>query len=446
MNIPVSKLLDPSDYVDDRIDEGICRVDRSIFTDEDLFELEIKNIFEANWVYLAHESQLANPNDFFSTWIGRQPVLVTRNADGELKAFINACAHRGVTLTREDSGNREEFSCPFHGWIFNTNGDNIGVMNERRGGYPDTFCKKDMGLTPLPRLTSYRGFIFGSLSDDVVSLEEHLADATKMIDLMADQSPDGLEVLPGYSTYTFDGNWKVQAENGVDGYHVFATHGNYVMTTEHRKELMADKDAVKAMEVGGVGRAESGFFDFGQGHVTLYAAWPNPCDRAIYPNLDQYKSEFGEEHANWMVGYLRNTLLYPNMFLMDQMSSQIRVFRPLAVDKTEVTIFCIAPVGENPEARNHRIRQYEDFFNASGMATPDDLAEFTAAQDGFNGKIARWNDLRRGIQHLSDGPNDAAKRLGITPVTCGDQLEDEGIMIAQHRYWRDCMQGADRSK
>ena len=122
------------------------------------------------------------------------------------------------------------------------------------------------------------------------------------------------------------------------------------------------------------------------------------------------------------------------------MSSQIRVFRPLAVDKTEVTIYCIAPVGETPEARNHRIRQYEDFFNASGMATPDDLAEFNAAQEGFNGKVARWNDLRRGIQHLSKGPNDAAKRLGINPLTSGSQLEDEGIMIAQHRHWLDCMQ------
>jgi benzoate/toluate 1,2-dioxygenase alpha subunit len=439
MNIQNNNLFNPDDYFDDRIEEGVCRVDRSIFTDEAIFELEIKNIFEANWVYLAHESQITEPNDFFSTWIGRQPVLLTRNAEGEVKAFINACAHRGVTLTREDSGNRAEFSCPFHGWTFNTNGDNIGVMLERGGGYPDSFCKKDMGLTPLPRLGIYRGFIFGALASDIPDIEEHLGDVTHMIDLMVDQSPDGLEVLPGYSTYTYRGNWKVQAENGVDGYHVYATHGNYVMTTEHRKELRAEKDAVKAMPVGEIGRTEAGFFDFGHGHVTLYGMWPDASDRAIYPNLDDYKSRYGEEKANWMVSYIRNTLLYPNVFLMDQMSSQIRVFRPLAVDKTEVTIFCIAPVGENPEARNRRIRQYEDFFNASGMATPDDLAEFNAAQDGFNGRAARWNDLRRGITRLSKGPNDVAQRLGINPVTCGTQLDDEGIMIAQHRYWRDCM-------
>ena len=71
---------------------------------------------------------------------------------------------------------------------------------------------------------------------------------------------------------------------------------------------------------------------------------------------------------------------------MDQFSSQIRTYRPIAVDKTEVTIYCIAPKGEGPEARARRIRQYEDFFNASGMATPDDLEEFRACQMSYMGQ------------------------------------------------------------
>jgi len=67
---------------------------------------------------------------------------------------------------------------------------------------------------------------------------------------------------------------------------------------------------------------------------------------------------------------------------MDQFSSQIRTYRPISVNKTEVTIYCIAPVGESAESGAHRIRQYEDFFNASGMATPDDLEEFRSCQLG----------------------------------------------------------------
>src|SRR5690606_33892803 len=86
----------------------------------------------------------------------------------------------------------------------------------------------------VARFESYRGFLFGSLNPDVKSLEDHLGDTTKMIDMLVDQSPEGLEVLRGSSTYTYDGNWKLQAENGADGYHVSATHWNYAATTARR--------------------------------------------------------------------------------------------------------------------------------------------------------------------------------------------------------------------
>ena len=80
-------------------------------------------------------------------------------------------------------------------------------------------------------------------------------------------------------------------------------------------------------------------------------------------------AQFGQAKADWMIRRSRNLCLYPNVYLMDQFSSQIRTYRPLAVDKTEVTIYCIAPKGESAVSRSQRIRQYEDFFNATGMAT-----------------------------------------------------------------------------
>ena len=86
-------------------------------------------------------------------------------------------------------------------------------------------------MTKVPRFENYRGFLFGSLNDDVSTLAEHLGDSTKVIDMLVDQSPEGIEVLRGSSTYAYDGNWKVQAENGADGYHVTATHWNYAATT-----------------------------------------------------------------------------------------------------------------------------------------------------------------------------------------------------------------------
>jgi benzoate/toluate 1,2-dioxygenase alpha subunit len=96
---------------------------------------------------------------------------------------------------------------------------------------------------------------------------------------------------------------------------------------------------------------------------------------------------------------------------MDQFGSQIRLLRPISVDKTEVTIYCIAPKGESDEARSRRIRQYEDFFNVSGMATPDDLEEFRACQQGFKGIALEWNDMCRGSEHWIEGADDAAKEI-----------------------------------
>ena len=143
-----------------------------------------------------------------------------------------------------------------------------------------------------------------------------------------------------------------------------------------------------------------------------------------------------------MIKNSRNLCLYPNVFLMDQFSSQIRVFRPLAPDRTEVTIYCIAPKGESAEARARRIRQYEDFFNASGMATPDDLEEFRACQEGFMGSSLPWNDMSRGAEHWVEGPDEEADKINLKPILSGIKTEDEGLYVAQHSYWLEQMHKA----
>src|SRR3954451_18499648 len=91
---------------------GLYRVGRDIFTDPALFELEMRHIFEGNWIYLAHESQIASPNDYFTTFIGRQPIFIARSKTGELNAFINACSHRGAMLCRHKRGNKTSYTCP----------------------------------------------------------------------------------------------------------------------------------------------------------------------------------------------------------------------------------------------------------------------------------------------------------------------------------------------
>src|SRR5260370_34137742 len=114
---------------------------------------------------------------------------------------------------------------------------------------------------------------------------------------------------------------------------------------------------------------------------------------------------------------------------MDEFAAQIRMYRPIYVDKTEVTIYCIAPKGESAEARARRIRQYEDFFNASGMATPDDLEEFRACQIGYMVRAARWNELSRGAKHWAQGGHSAAAEVGLQTVLSGVRGDDKGVMV-----------------
>lgn len=426
---------------------GVSRCRRDIFTDPELFELEMKYIWEGNWIYLAHETQIPNKNDYFTHYIGRQPIFIARNRNGELNCFINACSHRGAMLCRHKRANKSTYTCPFHGWTFNNSGKLLKVKDPEGAGYPENFNKDgSYDLKKVPRFESYRGFLFGSLNPDVAPLKEHLGEAAKIIDMVVDQSPEGLEVLRGASSYVYDGNWKLQTENGADGYHVSAVHWNYAATTNRRKE--GDKeDQVKAMDAGTWAKQGGGFYSFENGHLLLWTRWGNPQDRPNYYLRDEYIKKFGEAKADWMIGNSRNLCLYPNVYLMDQFSSQIRTYRPLAVDKTEVTIYCIAPRSESAEARARRIRQYEDFFNASGMATPDDLEEFRSCQNSYMASAAPWNDMSRGITHWIKGPDEEAKSIDLKPLLSGVRTEDEGLFGVQHSYWAEAMKrGIERER
>jgi len=438
--------IDFASYLMDDKENGIYRADRKVFTDPELYELEMKYIFEKNWMYLCHESQIKDPGDFFTVHMGRQPVIVTRDKSGEIHGFINACTHRGAQLVNTAGGNKRSLTCPFHMWSFNMDGT-LMDCGENKGnvGYSDAFSKDDLGLKKIGNIESYRGFVFGVLDDNACTLAEYLRDAKQMIDLLVDQSDEGLEILPGATTYTYDGNWKLQAENGVDGYHLEAIHGNYVMTIMNRAKIKGAADTVKPVAVGemtgGTTEKPAGYFSYGNGHVTLYGELPNPKDRPLHMGgkMPGIIEKFGKDRGEFMGSFLRNTCLYPNVFLMDQMSTQIRHFRPVAVDKTEVTTYCIAPIGESDAARERRIRQYEDFFNATGMATPDDLTAFNNSQSGFMGEKAKWSDMSRGAKNVVHGASDFAKSVGVNPDECGIGLEDEGLMIAQHRQWAEMM-------
>ena len=190
----------------DEPDRGRFQVARKMFDDPVIFDLEMQHIFAATWVYLGHESQLPNPFDYLSARIGPYPVLVTRNGQGKINAFLNTCTHRGAKLTSNKRGNKKSFMCPFHGWTYDTDGI-CKVDSVEKGAYPEVFDGESHDLRAL-QVADYRGFIFASLNEKVPPLAQHLGEASKIIDLLADQSEQGLEVLKGEIRYTCRANWK----------------------------------------------------------------------------------------------------------------------------------------------------------------------------------------------------------------------------------------------
>jgi len=416
---------------------GQFRCRRNIFTDPELFELEMKHIFEGNWVYLAHESQIRGVNDWFTVTVGRTPVVITRTRDGALNAFINACSHRGAMLCRRKRGQGKIMVCPFHGWSFTNDGKLLKAKDEGTGAYPPSFNRDGShDLTRLARFETYKGFLFGSVNPDVAPLEEYLGETRMIIDQIVDQAPQGLEVLAGNSSYIFEGNWKLQMENGCDGYHVSSVHFNYATTMGRRAE-----GGTKAVDANGWSRSLSGVYGFDNGHILLWTKVLNPEVRPVWAQKEQLEERLGKDRTRFIVEQSRNLALYPNVFLMDQFSTQIRVVRPIDVNHTEVTIYCFAPVGESANLRATRIRQYEDFFNVSGMGTPDDLEEFRTCQAAYAGTGDLWNDLSRGAQRWIAGPDENALEMGMNPLLSSERSEDEGLFVRQHEFWAKSLLG-----
>ncbi len=428
--------LSAKSAVIDKIDEGGFYVDRRVFSDPEIFKLEMNRIFTRVWVFLGHESQIKKPGDFITTWIGQTPVILNRKSSGEIGALVNSCAHRGAMVTRAGKGNSAVFACPYHGWCYDTEGKNVKVPDRENGHYTPHFDRDNHDLTPVPKVASYRGFIWGSLNEQAEDLSVYLGETKSVIDLLVDQSPQGLEVLRGSSTYTFQANWKLQMENGIDGYHFPIVHASYVMLARRRGDAAKAQmlDVRKLMEM------QTGCYHFDNGHAMIWGDLPSPDWRPHYDQREVLIKRYGDDRFHWMMERMRNLMVFPNVQIMDQASTQIRIFRPISQDETEVKIYCIAPVGESRESRARRLRQYEDFFNASGLGTPDDLAVFEACQMGYKGAFGRYlQPYDRGIGAMIEGADDEADKIGLKPAASGINNADEILYHGPYRQWLKLM-------
>jgi benzoate/toluate 1,2-dioxygenase alpha subunit len=341
------------------------------------------------------------------------------------------------------AGNARVHVCAYHSWSFDSAGCNKNIKARKGGCYSAAFDSDNHDLARLPAFAEYRGFLFGSLSADVPSLEEHLGDAAHLLDLVADQSEDGIELVPGCVVFTYDANWKVQLENCSDGYHFTSAHSSYINILGKRNAKAGTMAMRSTMEDNSIfdenaEGIQGGSFSFRGGHALVWGKMGVSEAMPLYERAEELAARVGKVRRDWMFN-LRNLTIFPNLQLAENASSQLRVIRPISPGRTEMRTWCFAPKGESAVARRQRIRQYEDFFNPSGLATPDDTIIYENCQRGFASRIAPWlQGYSRGMAASAPGGNSFSDALEFTPeysVAGGSQLSDETLYQSYYREW-----------
>ena len=379
-------------------DRGVFRVARQAFTDDTVFAAEQARIFDRCWLYLGHASELPKKGSFVTRSVGGRNLIFNRDAAGEVHAFMNACPHRGSTVCRERSGAAKNFTCSYHGWVFGADGKLRDLPGSE--SYACDFKESgDADLVPAPRLEQYRDFWFVCFDRNAVSLVDYLAGATEYLDLVADQSEAGMEIVSGTQEYAIKANWKLLVENSFDGYHALSTHSTYFDYLKNVNGTLTQSNVI------GVAR------DLGNGHavVEYTAPWGRPVANWVpawgeerKPEIDavyqRLVAKHGEERAARIAKCSRNLLIFPNLVIIDVMSLTLRTFFPRAPGYMEVTAWSIGPSEENEWLRKNRLHSFLEFLGPGGFATPDDVEMLEQCQRGYaNAREAGWNDVSRGM-------------------------------------------------
>jgi benzoate/toluate 1,2-dioxygenase alpha subunit len=391
------------------------RVHGSVYTDPGLFVEEMRSIFGRTWVFVAHESEIANPGDYKSTTIGTQPVVVTRGSDGEIRVLLNRCRHRASVVCREESGNANFFRCPFHGWTYRNSGELIGVPKAARYS-EENLDKSRLGLTSVPRVDSYQGLIFASLNADVVDLADYLGGAREYLDrvFLHPAFEKTLNLSAGRNVHEYPANWKHAAEGGVDGYHAITLHETWFkirnQTPDRPHARLGSRDET-------VGYSEA----HPNGHVLL-ARWPSDDDveqfRKAYPEYtSRLEAEHGEALLRDFLGQF-NLLIYPNLHLTLQ---NLRVITPISATRTHIAMHPMLIADAPDELNAERLREFEEAFATGAFIAPDDAEAFVCVQEGVAADVDPWLLLSRGLhdeQRLPGGgyrgmPSDETPQRGL---------------------------------
>lgn len=393
--------------------EDCTRVPFKVFTDEDLYDLEMQKIFRGpNWCFVGLDVEIPNAGDFKTTHVGDTPVIVSRDAEGQVHCVINRCAHRGATLKSETCGNTEDFTCVYHNWRFSLDGtlQSVAFQGGVRGvgGMPKDFKRCEHNLTKA-RVEIFHGLIFATFSDETPPLEKYLGE--RMASHIARTLNRPIRILGTYSQILHN-NWKLYVENVKDSYHASLLHtffttfklnrltmeGGVLIGSEGAHHLSWSKretDIATDTEYEKDGELRTMVDDFSLADPSLINSWQEFDD--------------GITHAIQSI--------FPTFVLQQiQNSLAFRVLIPRSVDKCELFWIIFGFEDDTPEQTDIRLRQ-------SNLIGP---AGLVAMEDGIVG-----NYIQRAIRR--EGDHSAVLEMG------GKEVEDQQARVSEagvRGFWK----------
>ncbi len=419
------------------------RVHRMVYTDERLFITEQQKVFGETWVYLAHASEIAEPNSFVARKMGLRSVIVTRDKESKVHVLLNRCTHRGATVCREKKGNKTPFfTCPYHGWTFKNTGECAAISHAN--AYGEEFDKRRFDLKRVPYVSEYRGFIFATLNADRgrKGILDYLKSAAGRIDEWIDHNGGDHKTIriSGVQRFTVHANWKCLYDNAGDGYHPEFSHQSLLQMTQQRYGEGKDLDYF----AGSIDATPMYSQALGNGHTFLdqrpcmyeKSAFdrqrPQPGREAI---VQQVIKEVGEEKAReyfeMSTGAGMNLNIFPNLLFI---GNQLQVITPLSVGLSDMSWYSTA-IDNVPAAVNTlRLRTQEDF---PAFGEPDDTANFEACFKGMQEREIDWIDMSR---HLYTNVDKKDEQGVVTSVISSDIH-----MRAYFAEWKKLMQSNDES-
>lgn len=372
--------------------EGYRRAPYQVYNDSDIYAREQARIFRGPvWHFLALEAELPDSGDFKTTHLGDTPIIITRDASGQPRAFVNRCAHRGSLVCLEHSGKqREGFTCVYHAWSYDLQGNlksaafRRGIRGE--GGLPDDFRLEEHGLQRL-RVDTLHGVIFGTMSEQTEPLAEYIgANVAEGFQRVLGRP---LRIL-GYDSQIIHANWKTYHENTRDTFHANILHaffGTFGLSRQSQESAVL--------------YAPSGR------HYTTYTKRGTEVDSADYretasalrsvksdfsladPSLLDWKDEYGDGRS------VQITTVFPT-FVIHQVghSLGVRQLIPQGPQRTELIFTYFGYADDSPALAETRLK-YINATGSAGLVSMEDgaVCEFVRQGTAGSGDAASFMEM-----------------------------------------------------